>query len=57
MFERGDFLFAEGGAGRHRALAEVLQRGETAQLAGISGAGAGGVDRGGVEYGDFSFAC
>ena len=25
MFERGDFLFAEGGAGRHRAVAEVLQ--------------------------------
>src|ERR1700679_467342 len=48
MFEWGDFLFAEGGAGGDRAVAEVLQPSATAQFAGISGAGAGDVDRGGV---------
>ena len=57
MFERGDFLFAEGGPGRHRAVAEVLQLGEAAQLVGISGTGASSLGRSRVGCTDFSFAC
>ena len=57
MFERGDFLFAEGGAGSDRAVAEILQHSAAAQFVRISSAGAGCVDRGGVGDGDFSFAC
>ena len=57
MFERGDFLFAEGGAGSDRAVAEILQHSAAAQFVRISSAGAGCVDRGGLGDGDFSFAC
>src|SRR6266481_6864458 len=46
MLEWGDLLLTQGGPHRHRAVAQILQHGTTAQRVGISPSRARELDRG-----------